>query len=169
MHREELFSKFSDMLSKMNTREEKLAAAAKAFEQIFSVKPFEVAILGYDAGWELLSFIWPYELKKAGVIPINSPKSLVASTARMRRGSIDNNFVATPHLRIFEYVRQQGDDLTPIQKIMSVPMLDNEKLVGVIQINRRGNFLEDSGHDFTDKQREVLSVLANILAAHIST
>lgn len=169
MQADELAHKFNNILCSLNTHQEKLMAACKAFERIFSVRPFEVALFGYDSDEAMLSFIWPPELKQAGTIPLNAHNSLVAMTATTKSGSINNSFATTAHLRVFESVRQKGDDLTPIQKIISVPMINKGILIGVIQINRRGETVESTGPDFTDAQLKILSELAIILAAHISS
>src|ERR1700720_2789168 len=106
--------------------------------KIFSVQYNEVALLRLEAG--LLKFVFPEYLRTTGAIPISS-KAVAAHTALSKKAEIFNNFARVKHASIFETIKSGGSDAgapasaTPIQKLMSVPILDQHVAVlGVIQI-----------------------------------
>src|ERR1700723_3551300 len=110
--------------------------------KVFKVQYTEVALLRLEGG--LLKFIFPEHLRTTGVIPISS-KAVAAHTALSKKAEIFNNFARVKHASIFETIKSVGSDAgapasaTPIQKLMSVPILDQHVAVlGVIQISRKG-------------------------------
>src|ERR1700684_677523 len=103
--------------------------------KVFRVQYAEVALLRLDGG--LLEFIFPEHLRTTGAIPISS-KAVAAHTALSKKAEIFNNFARVKHASIFETIKPVGaeeDTSTPpapIQKLMSVPILDhNSSALGV--------------------------------------
>jgi transcriptional regulator with GAF, ATPase, and Fis domain len=131
----------------------------------FGVQHHEVAIFILSTDGRFLRFIVPEKLQAIGQIPTTSANSLVARTAREKRPEIINHFSVVPHASVFEAVplveEQRGD---PIQKIMSAPMLHEKKVIGVMQISRKGATSADSGPDFTHAQLRELRIVADIVA-----
>jgi GAF domain-containing protein len=131
-----------------------LTVLGKLCEQIgkaFGVKADEVAILALVLNDKFLKFVVPEKLQNIGNIPLTSTTALVARTARDKRPEVINNFAIAKHSTVFEAVplsEQRGD---PIQKIMSAPIQSDGKLVGVIQVSRKGKTLATAGADFTPK------------------
>jgi hypothetical protein len=137
--------------------------------RMFEVQPTEVAILRLKRG--LLQFIYPDELRAVGSIPISS-SSVAAHTAISKKSEIFNNFARVKHASIFETVKlggSEGVDTSeplPIQKLMSAPVIDeNSKVLGVIQISRKGSDSSFAGADFSREDLHELELAAGILAA----
>jgi hypothetical protein len=137
--------------------------------KMFQVHQTEVALLRLDGG--LLQFIYPDELRTAGSIPISST-SIAAHTAISKKSEIFNNFARVKHASIFETVKlgtSEGVDTNaplPIQKLMSAPVVDeNSRVLGVIQISRKGSEASFAGADFSREDLHELELAAGILAA----
>src|SRR5579863_5217472 len=135
--------------------------------KVFHVQHAEVALLRLDGG--LLKFILPEHLRTTGAIPISS-KAVAAHTALSKKSEIFNNFARVKHASIFETIKVAGADAedpappAPIQKLMSVPILDHNSIVlGVIQISRKGldpRFTQD----FSREDLHDLELAAGVLA-----
>jgi hypothetical protein len=137
--------------------------------KMFQVQQTEVALLRLDRG--LLQFIYPDELRTAGSIPISS-SSIAAHTAISKKSEIFNNFARVKHASIFETIKlgaTEGVDTSeplPIQKLMSAPVVDeNHRVLGVIQISRKGSEANFAGADFSREDLHELELAAGILAA----
>jgi hypothetical protein len=136
--------------------------------KVFRVQQAEVALLRLEGG--LLRFIFPEHLRTTGAIPI-SGKAIAAHTALSKKPEIFNNFARVKHASIFETIKPLRDDEdipgppAPIQKLMSVPILDRQtNVMGVIQISRKGldpRFTQD----FSREDLHDLEVAAGVLAA----
>ena len=167
----------SSELEHLMDRLEKQAAPpdAKSLEQLadeiakaLHVQPDEVAILELLPSGKALKFVLPEKLRAVGSIPLTSTTALAAKTARERRTDIVNNFAAARHASVFEGVplgRGQGES---IHKIMSVPILSGDKVIGVAQISRKGNSATDAGPDFTSKDLHELQGLNNLVGRFLT-
>jgi hypothetical protein len=135
--------------------------------KIFRVQHSEVALLRLETG--LLRFVFPEHLRTSGAIPLSS-KAVAAHTALSKKAEIFNNFARVKHASIFETVKPAGSDAedstvpVPIQKLMSVPIMDRGSVVvGVIQISRKG--LDSRGSpDFSREDLHDLELAAGLLA-----
>jgi len=136
--------------------------------KVFHVAHAEVALLRLEGG--LLRFVFPEHLRTTGAIPISS-KAVAAHTALSKKAEIFNNFARVKHASIFETIKPVGTDVeepahpAPIQKLMSVPILDQQSaVIGVIQISRKGldpRFTQD----FSREDLHNLELAAGVLAA----
>ncbi len=126
-----------------------LASIAERVAKIVGVRPDEVAILGLSTKWRHLYFLAPEALRNVGHIPLSSTSALAARTARDSRPELDNNFAKSRHASVFEGVRVNGETVEAIQKIISAPILADGKVVGVLQISRKGPTVKGVGPDFT--------------------
>jgi hypothetical protein len=138
--------------------------------KVFRVQHAEVALMRLEGG--LLKFIFPEHLVTTGAIPISS-KAVAAHTALSKKAEIFNNFARVKHASIFETIKPVGAvpeadapaSPTPIQKLMSVPILDQHStVIGVIQISRKGldpRFTQD----FSREDLHDLELAAGVLAA----
>jgi hypothetical protein len=154
--------------------EHRLTAAATpeqfccVLSKLTQVGPHEVALLRLENN--LLKFLYPEELKTAGSIPLSSQSAVAAHTAVNRKVELFNNFSKIKHASIFETVKlgnADGDQQRPatIQKLMSAPVLDpGGKVLGVIQICRKGFDLSSTGRDFTLDDLQQLEVAARVAA-----
>lgn len=157
--------KLDRMLSTRQGGEEKIEAAANAFCRVFGVEQDEVAIFRVDTRLDSFSFLWPPEMRKSGSIPFSANRSLVSTTAGERKGFMDNSFATTPHLFVFESFGLKPR--SAIQKIMSVPMLKGEELMGVIQVCRKGEDMDVALRNFTQPELAALGEMAKVIARHL--
>ena len=123
---------------------------AERIAKNLGVKTDEVGILGLSTKWRHLYFLAPEALKNVGFIPLTSNSALAARTARDSRPEIDNSFANARHATVFEGIKTApGATGQAIQKIMSAPILSGGKVIGVIQISRKGSNVATAGPDFT--------------------
>jgi len=136
--------------------------------KLFKVRPNEVALLRLENG--LLKFLCPSELSTAGSIPISSSTAVAAHTAVTKKIELFNNFTRVKHASIFESIKPGGEkseELRPatIHKLMSAPIVDKaDKVLGVVQICRKGFDLASSGPDFTLDDLQQLEAAAKALS-----
>jgi hypothetical protein len=138
--------------------------------QIMRVRRSEVALLRLDKG--NLRFIFPPELRSAGVLPLTG-SAVAARTAATRSPLLSNTFLRVKHASLFEAVKlgaeadedDRSQEQMPIQKIMSVPVaLSGGDVMGVVQISRKGLDAAGAGADFTNADLKQLEQAAEILA-----
>jgi hypothetical protein len=138
--------------------------------KLFGVQADEVAVLQLSSRGKALKFVLPEKLQSVGSIPLSSTTALAARTARERRADIVNNFSSSRHAIVFEGVPQGRRTSESIQKIMSIPILSGDEVVGVVQICRKGDSAGDAGPDFSSKDLSDLqalnAVLGRFLALH---
>jgi len=141
-----------------------VARLAGDIGKAFSVRPDEVALLATTPDDKFLRFVVPEKLQNVGTIPLNSTSAMVSRTAREKRSEIINNFTTARHSTVFEAVpldsKQRGD---PIQKIMSVPVIFENKVVGVLQVSRKGKSVTTAGADFSTADLTTLNHFATQL------
>jgi hypothetical protein len=153
-----------DSVSEKSTADEFCHQLAK----IFQVEPTEVALLQLEKG--CLRFLFPSQLKIAGSIPASSSSSIVAHTAMSKKSEFYNNFLKVKHASVFESVKlsvpeDNSSTHTPIQKLMSAPVLDEAgNVAGVLQICRKGYDLASVGPDFTSEHLHQLERAARLAA-----
>jgi hypothetical protein len=126
-----------------------LGAMAEKIAKSLGVQTDEVAILGVSTRWKHLHFLVPQALKNVGFIPMSSTSALAARTARESRPEINNNFPSVRHATVFEGVKAATTTGESIQKLISAPILCEGRVVGVMQISRKGGTVMEAGADFT--------------------
>lgn len=136
--------------------------------QILSVSRNEVAMLRVEKG--SLRFVYPPELRAAGVIPMSS-SAVAARTVATGTSLLSNSFARMKHVSLFESVKlgvgddDRGSEQMPIQKIMSVPVSSPDgKVVGAIQVSRKGLDSSLAGTDFTNEDLKRLEQAAAVVA-----
>jgi GAF domain-containing protein len=150
--------------------EQALNRLAAQIAKVFKGRKDEVALLRLSPDGKVLRFIFPVRLSKVGAIPISTENSLAAKTAREGEGEIVNDFLLFRHATVFESVNlSESERASPIHKIMSVPMMADGKVVGVIQVSRKGRMTEPIGEDFTPQDLFNLTAAGKILGAYFST
>src|ERR1700736_6149140 len=136
-----------------------LASVGEKIAKSMGVRSDEVAILGVSTRWRHLHFLVPLALKNVGFIPLSSNSALAARTARENRPEINNKFAAVRHATVFESVKAATTTGESIHKIISAPILADTKVIGVIQISRKGMDALGAGADFTTEDlRKVLAL-----------
>ncbi|MGB7435608.1 MAG: GAF domain-containing protein [Candidatus Acidiferrum sp.] len=142
-----------------SAREVSMPALAEKIAKELRVKVDEVAILGVSNRWRHLHFLVPVALKNVGFVPLTSTSALAARTARENRPEINNNFSAVRHATVFEGVKAATTTGESIQKILSAPIVNEGKVVGVMQVSRKGESPASAGVDFTsDDLGKVLAI-----------
>jgi hypothetical protein len=136
--------------------------------KLFRVQPDEVAVLELASRGKMLKFVLPEKLQAVGSIPLSSTTALAARTARERRADIVNNFASSRHATVFEGVPQGRRTSESIQKIMSVPILSGDEVLGVAQISRKGDSAGGAGPDFSPKDLSDLQALNALLGRFLA-
>ena len=136
---------------------------AEEVAKSFGVKPDEVAILALVQEGKFLKFLIPEKLQAIGTIPLTSTSALAARTARDKRAELINNFTTARHASVFEGVPLGGRQGELIHKIMSAPLAVDNKVVGVVQISRKGRSPSEAGPDFTQKDLRDLVAITGAL------
>src|SRR5450755_338803 len=136
--------------------------------QILRVRHSEVALLRLEKG--SLRFVFPPELRSAGVLPLNG-SAVAARTAATRTPLLSNTFMRVKHVSLFEAVKlgaveeDRSQDQMPIQKIMSVPVMRaGGDVRGVVQISRKGLDSSLAGADFTNEDLKQLEEAAGVIS-----
>jgi len=137
--------------------------------QILHVRRSEIALMRLEKG--SLRFIYPVELRSAGVLPL-SGSAVAARTAATKTPLLSNAFMRVKHVSLFEAVKlsgageeDRGMEQMPIQKIMSVPVAaEGGNVLGVVQVSRKGLDASVSGPDFTAEDLKTLEKAAEVLA-----
>lgn len=142
-----------------------LDTAVELISKNFQVHPHEVAILGVTANRSFLRFLAPDNLRSVGQIPLTSMQSLASRTVRDKRAEMINNFGVVPHASVFEAVPGADKQRTdPVQKIMSSPIIHENRVIGVVQVCRKGKAAAEAGEDFTQTQLWELRTISDALA-----
>ena len=137
--------------------------------QIMRVRRSEVALLRLEKS--SLRFIFPPELRSAGVLPLTG-SAVAARTAATRTPFLSNTFMRVKHVSLFEAVKlgaeadedDRSQEQMPIQKIMSVPVaVSGGDVMGVVQISRKGLDAQGAGADFNNEDLKQLERAAEIL------
>ncbi len=136
----------------------------------FKAKKEEVALLRVSPDGKMLSFVFPIKLSKIGAIPLTTTHSLAAKTIREKKGEAVNNFSTYKHPTVFEAIDLSMEEkATPIQKIVSAPMIAEGRVVGVIQISRKAKPGEPVGPDFSPRDITELVNVGSILGKYLAT
>ena len=135
---------------------------------ILRVERNEVALLRLEGG--SLKFVYPAELRSAGAIPL-SGSAVAARTAATRAPLLSNSFARVKHVSLFETIKlctgaeSERTEQMPIQKIISVPVIDDAgEVVGVAQLSRKGLDSSLAGLDFTSEDLVLLERAAEVIA-----
>ncbi len=143
----------------------RLNRAVELISRNFGVQMHEVAILGLTSDEKSLQFLAPDTLRTVGQIPLSSTKALAARTVREKRPELVNHFSVVPHASVFEAVPiNESERAEAIQKIMSAPITLEGRVIGVVQVSRKGKAAGDAGADFTYPQLRELKTIADALA-----
>ena len=147
---------------------ESIERVAKAIADIFRLKTDEVAILEIAPPGKLLRFVVPAQLRAVGTIPLSSSSALAARTVRSRRAEIVNSFHSFPHASVFEGVPMGRRYDESIYKMVSAPILNENRVIGVVQLCRKGISPLDAGPDFTASDLAELKGLSNLLVRFLA-
>ena len=133
----------------------------------FGTKPDEVAILIVTADGNHLRFAAPRKFADLGTIPMTKRDSIAVSILAKKAGEAMNNVPMVKHVSFFESIKLR-DRVTPIQKMITVPILHDGGPVGVAQISRKGENPADAGPDFTAADVKRAEQLFSAVAPYLS-
>jgi hypothetical protein len=114
----------------------------------FGVKADEVAILLVTSDGRHLRFVSPRQFAELGTIPVTKRDSIAVNILGKRAGEALNNVPQVRHVAFFESIKLR-DRPVPIQKMITVPILNRGDAVGVAQISRKGETPGGAGPDFS--------------------
>ena len=120
----------------------------KSASVAFGAKMDEVAILMVTTDGKHLRFLSPRKFSELGTIPVTKRDSIAVNILGRKAGEAINNVPMVKHVAFFESVKLR-DRPVPIQKMITVPILYDEKAIGVAQISRKGETPGAAGPDFT--------------------
>jgi hypothetical protein len=116
---------------------------------LFGAQPDEVAILLLSTDGRHLRFVAPRRFSDLGTIPLTKRDSIAVNILGKKTGEAINNVRMVKHVSFFESVKLR-DRALPIQKMITVPILDGDTAVGVAQVSRKGETPGEAGPDFTE-------------------
>jgi GAF domain-containing protein len=163
---EEFCSLLEGRLAATAVSAERLEIAAREIGSLFGVESHEVGLFRVDTARNQIYFRWPPSMTAASRIPLKAFNSLVAKTATERRSFIDNEFAATRHLYMLEHLLVDKTERIAVQKVMSVPIVAGENVLGVIQVVRKGSTPQEAGADFTRAELDDLEKVAGTLGGY---
>jgi hypothetical protein len=120
----------------------------KAEGTAFTCKPDEVAILILTTDGKHLRFVAPRRFTDLGTMPFTKRDSIAVATLGKKTGEAMNNVPMVKHVAFFESVKLR-DRVVPIQKMITVPILNRGTVIGVAQVSRKGETPGDAGPDFS--------------------
>jgi GAF domain-containing protein len=166
-------SELEQLLEQLEKQAEPLAPqslerVAQALAAVFRLKSDEVAVLEILPPGNSLRFVLPEKLRAVGSIPLNSSSALAARTARLRRAEVVNNFTSFRHASVFEGVPLGRRYDESIQKLLSAPVLFENRVIGVVQLCRKGISPMDAGPDFNSHDLAELKSLTHLLARFLA-
>ena len=143
--------------------EGRISLSVRMLSKVFKIPAGDIAVFLVVPEEEMLRFAWPEKLQSSGTIPLNAKKSLVAKTLREERGYLDNRFAQAAHGVVFEAFSGGS----PVQKILSAPMVIDGVAKGVVQVSRKAQEHKDAGADFSPTELAALEKMAAIIGQHI--
>ncbi len=143
------------------TSKEKAKVLAEYLSNTFEgVEKNDIAVLFEKAG--ALSFVYPENLKSCAV-PIDE-KSTAGKTYKNQKTFIFNKFAEVSHISLFEkFVKDDNLNTLPIQKIISTPILKEGKIIGVVQVSRKGKSSKDCINFTKEDGLKVLEILKSVV------
>jgi hypothetical protein len=134
----------------------------------FGVKPDEIAILLLTTDAKHLRFVAPRQFAELGSIPVTKRDSIAVNILGKKGGEALNNVPQVRHVAFFESIKLR-DRPVPIQKMITVPILNRGEAVGVAQVSRKGETPASAGADFSpsdvQKAQDVFESVAPYLLA----
>jgi hypothetical protein len=134
----------------------------------FGAQSDEVAILLLSSDNKHLRFVAPRRFADLGTIPLTKRDSIAVNILGKKQGEALNNVRMVKHVSFFESVKLR-EKAVPIQKMITVPILDGDTAVGVAQISRKGETPGEAGPDFTEadvrRAQQMFEELASYLVA----
>jgi hypothetical protein len=169
------FKQLADELQKDGLNPKNAVRVAGEIARTLNVKDHEVGILRLEK--QMLHFVHPAKLATVGALPVNTSIAVAARVVSTKKPEVINSLAQTKHASVFESVELQkrpkvvGQQANPeeklahvIQKMMSVPIIGQAGVVGVIEVSRKGKSAPEAGADFSPADLQKLVTIASSLA-----
>ena len=127
---------------------EGLQLLAYGIGHYFSLRHDEVAIQVVSNDRDSLRFVIPQKLYR-NTFPVDG-QSIAGSTVVMKKIMCHNRMVRIKRLSFYEKIKTVGVKPLAIQKMATIPVEFGDEVVGVIQLSRRAETLEEAGPDFKE-------------------
>jgi hypothetical protein len=139
----------------------------KTVSHEFSCKQDEVAILLLSLDGRHLRFVAPRRFADLGSIPVTKRDSIAVGVLSRKSGDVINNVPMVKHVSFFESIKLR-DKPSPIQKMVTTPLVVRGQPVGVAQVSRKGETAREAGPDFTPadlrRAQEIFDAVGSFLA-----
>jgi hypothetical protein len=133
----------------------------------FSCRQDEVAILLLSADGRHLRFVAPRPFADLGTIPVTKRDSIAVGVLSRRAGDVINNVPMVKHVSFFESIKLR-EKPSPIQKMISTPMVVRGQPIGVAQISRKGETAAGAGPDFTPADLKRAQAILDAVAPYLA-
>lgn len=125
------------------------ATTAKQIAQKLGLRSDEVSILLCSSDGSSLRFLYPEALFKTGIRLPNDRNSLAGQAIYYQKPQLHNNMTQIKRMAFFERVKTGEESPTPIQKMLTLPILSGNNVTAIVQCSRKAKTLEEAGPDFT--------------------
>lgn len=132
----------------------------------FQVAPDEVALFKLVDD-DHLSFVLPRELVNKGTIPVNASQSVAAKTVTSMKAACFNDFQSQRHITFFEGIKINAEVKGLIQRMLCAPIVHDKKVIGIIQISRKGPDQVQCGAPFAPSDLDNLVQFCQSTAHHL--
>ena len=102
-----------------------------------------------------------------GSIPLTKRDAIAVRVVTARRGEVINNVPMVKHVTFFESVKLR-DQPTPIQKMVTTPIMVRQQAVGVVEISRKGTSSGTAGPDFTEADLRRASEIFDLIGPYLA-
>ena len=144
-----------EILSAMVAQKDKVATAAsccstwrtassRAVSQEFACKLDEVAILLLSTTAGTCASSRRRSFADLGTIPVTKRDSIAVNVLARKAGEVINNVPMVKHVSFFESIKLR-DKPSPIQKMITMPIVVRGQPIGVAQISRKGETAREAG------------------------
>ena len=155
--------------NKAKVFEDTIDVVVDFLSKYFNVNSDEVGILLITSNGKFLRFVAPKKLFKSGAtFPISKRESVSTRVITTLKPDIQNNLSNIKHLSIYEQVKTSEDKPKAIQKMLTYPLLSENKALGVIQISRKGDTPQQAGPDFTQSDIKKLTDLSPLFLPYLT-
>ncbi len=142
------------------------ACIAEAVAKEIGVKADEVAILLVTTSGTTLKFIFPKPFFESNsAFPSDYKNSFASSVFKTMKGKVDNKISDSKHLKFYESIKGLETSGTQIQKMIGVPILYENKPIGVLEVSRKGLNPESAGPNFTAEDGQKLLTVCKEFAS----
>jgi len=121
---------------------------ARDASEVLGRQTDEIGILIVSTDGKYLRFASPRKLCDLGTIPTTKRDSIAVAVFTRKNAEANNNVPLARHVAFFESVKVR-ETPQPIMKMVTVPIMVDDVVVGVAQVSKKGDTLGGAGPDFS--------------------